>query len=240
MNSIFVYQKTTFINLGSVLRGWVSLKAYPGLILMCLFHLPTEARVINQVVGMVQDRVVTAREVQINTMIEMALYPENITSGAGVVMKDLNDFESKEFSKQVTSVLMELVISMEAELVTIARPTKTELQEANKSVSKRWEKKMEWTQLKPSSREVSQMISRKLLAKKFIRFRADTSVTAVSEVELDRYLELNKKRFEGLTLEESRSQIRKILDRQQVERRLKDWFDVLKAKYQVRQTLAEV
>lgn len=207
------------------------------LVLLFFFSLPAAAaKVISSSVGQVKDRIVTSREVQINQALEQLLYPEKKSSE----VKILTDFDSPSFAKQVTAVLLEWVVHMEANQVAVSRATEDDLQNAHSKVKSALQKNSAWKSLRVTSKELDSTLKRKIQAKKFIRFRADSSVVPVSDLEAQRYFDQNRTRFGNLPFDNFRVGIKSLLARQQVEHRLKDWFEVLRGKYQVRNFLAEL
>ena len=196
----------------------------------------TQAKIISMAVGQARDHVLTSREVQINQALEQLLYPEKKSTS----IKIITDTDSPSFAKQVTSALLEWVVYIEANSMNVEPATAAELNAAELKVKTVLSKLAAWKNLKATPKEVQGALARKIQAKKFIRFRADSSVVPISESEAQRYFEQNRLKFGDLPYENFRTNIKGFLARQQVERRLKDWFEVLQAKYQVRNFLAEL
>lgn len=194
------------------------------------------AKVLSLAVGQVRERVVTSREVQINQALEQLLYPEKKAKD----IKILKDTDSAAFAKQVTAVLLEWVVHLEADQVGVVKATSDEINSAQSQIKKELGKNTAWKDLKVGSKELSGVLQRKIQAKKFIRFRADSSLVPVSDLEAQRYFEQNRIKFGQLPFDNFKDNIKAFLARQQVERRLKDWFDLLQGKYQVRNFLAEL
>ena len=88
--------------------------------------------------------------------------------------------------------------------------------------------------------ETKKAIQRKLRAKKFIRFKADSSVVPVTNTEAREYFDNNRLKFGDLPFENFKENIKAYLSRQQVEQRLRDWFEVLQNKYKVKNALSEI
>lgn len=197
--------------------------------------LSASAKVITSAVGRVKDHIVTSREVQINHTLDQALGTDKIDR-----IKVPRDPDSASFAKLVTSVLLEWVVHYEAKNMAVANISSTEIASSLTTVKGRLSKVDAWKSLRVGNQELEVMLERKLQAKKFIRFRADSSVMPVSDTEAQRYFEANRLKFGDLPFDNFRGQIKNFLSRQQVERRLKDWFEVLQTKYQVRNFLAEI
>lgn len=203
--------------------------------LTLFLSLPAPARLLTTAVGRVKDHVVTSREVQMNQAVEQALHQDQKAK-----IKVPQDPDSPSFAKQVTAVLLEWVVHLEAKNMVVAEVAAAEMASSESQVKSRLLKNEEWKSLKVTERELEGVLRRKLQAKKFIRFRADSSVVPISDMEAQRYFEQNRLKFGALPFDNFRAQIRSFLAKQQVEKRLRDWFEVLQAKYQVRNFLAEI
>ena len=98
----------------------------------------------------------------------------------------------------------------------------------------------DWKSLAIVPKELETGLRRKLQAKKFIQFRAESSVLPVTDSEAQRYFEENRLKFGDLPFENFKENIKSFLSKNQVEKRLKDWFDVLLSKYQVKNLISEM
>lgn len=205
------------------------------IILTSFFGLYLQAATfISTSVGQVKDHVVTSREVQIYYVAEKILY------GGGKQNLTLPEVETPAFGKEITGALMEWVVFLEAEALSTAQVTPAELTSAFDKVRDAMRTKKELSRLQASDREIKAAVERKHKAKKFIQLKAETSVIPVTDAEVEKYFNDNKARFGNLPLAQFKDNIRAFLTRQQVDKRLKDWFEVLQAKYQVRHFLAEL
>lgn len=192
-------------------------------------------RIISSAVGRVQDHVLTSREVQIHQTLEGALAKTSADK-----IKISKDFDSPSFAKLVTSALLEWVVFLEAKNVSAINLEATEVSRSEIAVNPTLNRLADWKKLKVSNSELRSALERKLLAKKFIRFRADSSVVPVTDAEAQKYFEQNRSKFGNVGYEKFAANIKTFLTKQQVEKRLKDWFEVLQAKYKVRNFLAEI
>lgn len=197
-----------------------------------LFAAPS---VISTTAGLVNDHVVTSREVEINFLLEKALNPK--TKGLSNLQPP--PLSSREFIKEVNSTLLEWMVHLEAESFNSAQLKIEEIEQAENSVKARLKNNARWRKLQVGKQELRSLLSRKLQAKKFIRFKADSSIVPITEAEAKKYFEDNRLKFGDLPFENFRENIKAFLLRQQVDRRLKDWFEVLRSKYNVRNYLAE-
>lgn len=194
-------------------------------------------KLISTSVGQVKDRVITSREVQISQGIEQILYPD---AKEKKKFKLISDTDSVAFGKQVTSILLEWVVYLEAKNVQVAALGNGEVDKAYSDVIKALNQQPTWKALKVGRKEIEAALERKIQAKKFIRFRADSSIVPIGDAEAERYFQQNRTKFGDAPFVKFKTEIKSHLAKQQVERRLKDWFEVLQAKYRVRNFLAEI
>ena len=193
-------------------------------------------------VGQVSDRILTSREVYMNLILETVLYGQR----KGALKKNVDTlypYKSQSFNREVTSVLLEWVVYLESKGFQVTQVTPAEV---NKSIADFQTKlrsstsfNSKWNTLRISRSELKQALERKLQAKKFIRFKVDSSVAPVTEKEAKDYYEANKQRFGSLPFERFRENIINFLGREQQDKRLKDWFNLLQNKYRVRNFLNE-
>src|SRR5687767_1627164 len=91
------------------------------------------AALVSTTVGQVQDDIVTSREVGIHFFVENALFSKPSS------LKDLNlpAIESRAFSQQVNSLLLEKVVYLESQNFAVAKIGVNETNEAVKTVETR-------------------------------------------------------------------------------------------------------
>lgn len=192
--------------------------------------------VISTAVGIVQGRAVTSREVQIGNQIETALYEKSPTNAARAPLLDTN---SRSFAKAVQGALLEIAISLEAQSLNLVKISPSEVQVAEKTVLKVMKHSSAWKTLKVSPKELAEAVTRKLRAKKFIQFRFDSSMFVATDSEVQRYFEENREKFGEMSFQNSKENIKSLLSKRQVEKRLQDWFEILLSKYQVKNLITE-
>jgi len=195
----------------------------------------SHGEVVSTGVGLVKGQVVTSRQVQIQNLLETALYEK-----ANKPQFKLLGLDSKAFNKATQEVLLESVVALEAHNFNVIQISPEELNQANARVNRLLKNNPVWKSLQVSSHELEQGLHQKIQAKKFIDFRATSSVLPVTDAEALRYYNENKIKFENLPFENLKENIKSYLSRTQVERRLKDWYDVLLSKYQVKNLIAEM
>lgn len=148
--------------------------------------------------------------------------------------------DSMAFKKEVSATLLETTVFMESKNFKLAQVKASEVNKAYQDAMKRLTRVPAWKALEVQAPEVREAIKRKLRAKKFIRFKADSSVVPVTNSEAREYFDKNRLKFGDLPFENFKENIKAYLSRQQVEQRLRDWFEVLQNKYNVKNALSEI
>ncbi|RYZ83090.1 MAG: hypothetical protein EOP06_20565, partial [Proteobacteria bacterium] len=132
--------------------------------------------VISQSAGEVADRVVTTREVHIATLIDSVIFPQK-----DKVYSSEFKLDSAETSREVTALLLEIVVFMEAENFSVVRATDEQINEALRKAEKALEGKPVWASLEVSNAELKKIVTQKLVAKGFIRFKTSSMVGVISD-----------------------------------------------------------
>lgn len=202
------------------------------LIIPFCFLTESLASTITKVVGKVGDYYLTSREVIGGYWLEKALQPDQ-------KVNPIENLSSKDFITQVTSALLEKVVALEAENFSLATLNDEEYKEAYNKVKKGLGNQKNWLKWSVSESEIKDWLTRKLRSKKFLKYKTEASSLTVSEFEVKDYFEKNRHKFGALPLESFRENIRQYLIQKQSEDRLREWFDVLRKKYQVRNFIAE-
>lgn len=196
---------------------------------------PAHAEIISTGVGMVRGQVLTSREVQIQNLIDIALYDKDPKANLKKPALD-----SKAFAKAVQDSLLESVVALEAQNFNVVQLSPEELAASEKKAMQSLKGSGVWKELKVSPKEFEAGLKRKVQAKKFIQFRAQSSVLPVTDMEAQKYFNENRLKFGNLPFENFKENIKSYLSRAQVDRRLKEWYDVLLSKYQVKNLIAEM
>ncbi len=183
-------------------------------------------------VGEVAGEVVSSRAVQISSCLEQAIFKK------GKI--EIPEVSSVGFKKEVSGYLLELTVFKESQNFPVANVAATEVEKAVKEAQARLSSFELWQKLEVSPTELKANVERKLRSKRFIRFKADSSVVAVSNAEAEDYFEKNRIKFGDLPFENFKENIKAYLTRQQVEGRLRDWFEVLQNKYKVKNHLSDL
>jgi len=195
----------------------------------------TAATVVTETVGQVAEHVVTSREVQISMVIENILFPPKTP------LKGLYEVRpgQPELRQAVTTVLLEAVVALEAENFNVASITTEELTGAISKVDKAVAGKAYWNELEVSPAEVKKFTARKLTAKSFLKFKTNSMTSIITDQEAQAYFEKNRAKFGALPFESFKDNIKTFLAQQQLEERIRAWFEVIKRKYRVRNFIAD-
>lgn len=188
--------------------------------------------IISKVVGKVGDYALTSREVIAGLLLEKALVPE-------IKEEFVENVSAPEFVSQVTSALIEKVISLEAENFSLASISEEERKGSLEKAKKNLSNMRSWQKLAITEAEFQDFLLRKLRSKKFLKYKSEAASLTVSDFEVKDYFEKNRHKFGNLPLESFKESIRQYLIQKQSEDRLREWFEVLRKKYQVRNFLAE-
>ncbi|MEN0058427.1 MAG: hypothetical protein AAGB31_06300 [Bdellovibrio sp.] len=193
------------------------------------FH-ASAATVVSETLGQVSDYVVTSREVQIATAIENILYPPKTP------LKGLSEVRpgQAEMRNALTSVLLEVVVAMEAENFNVSHASEEELKEALSKVDRAVAGKVYWNELEVSAAEMKRITQRKLNAKSFLKFRTNSMSSVITDQEALVYYNKNRLKFGDMPFESFQDNIKAFLAQQQLEERIRSWFEVIKRKYKVR------
>lgn len=190
---------------------------------------------MTETVGQVSDYVVTSREVQIAMVIENILFPPKTP------LKGLYEVRpgQTEFRNAVTNVLLEAVVAMEAENFNVAAISDEELKSAIAKVERAVSGRAYWGDLEVSSGELKRFTARKLTSKSFWKFKSSSMTGIITDQEAQAYYDKNRVKFGSHPFESFKDNIKTFLAQQQLEERIRAWFEVIKRKYKVRNFVAD-
>lgn len=192
------------------------------------------AAIVSTGVGSVRGKIITSREVQIQNLVESVLY-----SNSKETLK-LLALDSRAFALEVQETLLESVVSLEAQNFNVMGLTNEEVKSTERKAARLLKNSEAWKELQVAPKELEAAVRRKLQSKKFIQFRSQSSVIPVTDAEAQKYFNENRLKFGNLPFENLKENIKSALSRAQVERRLKDWYEILLNKYQVKNLIAEI
>lgn len=186
-------------------------------------------------VGRVGDHILTSREVHMSSIMEKVLYEKQKPSTVTV-----SPIDSKTFFGEVNDAILERSLAKEAGNFDVVRVDEKARREMESRLMKAVAHMAAWKALEPAPNEWKAILERKLKAKLFIKFRKESSQLPVTDAEAKRYFEDNHLKFGNLPFENFKDNIKSYLARSQVDRRLKDWYEVIKSKYKAKNFLAEL
>lgn len=178
---------------------------------------------------------ITSREVKMNAIVEEILF-----SSETVKDRITNIEDSKKFQGEIDRVLTEWVVFLESKSFSFSDIVDSEVSQSEKrffaALSKSAFQKT-WNQLEVQVRELPPLIRRKLKARKFLDFKNKASRVPVTEAEVKKHFETNKKKFGSVPFESVKDNIRTFLMQNQAQDRMKAWLEVLLRKYKARRIL---
>lgn len=187
---------------------------------------------ISKVVGMASDQVVTSREVQIVHAISRALNNDT--------QLDPLKIEDPRFNLEVSQVLLDIVVQLESVVFDFNQLSESELLEAKTKVKKIFEQNKSIKNFSITDQELDRLLKRKLVSRKFIRVKSDSMKGFITDVEAKDYFDKNRLKFGQVQFSQFRENIKSFLGQQQLEERLKAWFEIIKKKYKVKNYTTEV
>ncbi len=192
---------------------------------------------ITETVGQAGDFVITTREVKISTILDRILYSPK---GEAFVENQLETFvkDSGVFKAAVTSVLLEVVVAIEAESFGVSNVSDKEVVEAVERAQAALEGKSYWIQLEVPALELKSLVKRKLIAKSFLKFKTSSMTSIITDQEAEVYYGKNRLKFGVLPFVSLKENIKAFLGQQQLEERLRSWFEVIKRKHKVRNLIS--
>lgn len=194
--------------------------------------MPTSAAtLVSESVGQAGEYVITSREVQISSAIEDVLYSEK-----SVALLEVRP-DQAPYRNAVANVLLEVVVAMEAENFNVGTVPADEMKQAVAKVEKALGGKSFWTRLEVTSTELLRFTTRKLVAKSFLKFKSNSMVGIITDQEAQSYYDKNRIKFGSMPFSNFKENIKTFLAQQQLEERLRSWFEVIKRKYKVRNLL---
>ena len=189
---------------------------------------------ITRVVGEVGEHIMTSREVQMADVVEQAAFGR---LPGQTSIRFLTGSE-KSFSADVATALREWAIFLEAKSFGSGQVSRTELSKVIREVHEVTAAHPAWQALEPSADEIAEIVERKLVAKKFLRLKMESARLPITDAEAQAYFKKNRLKFGNLPFASFRENIKTFLIKQQTDRRLEEWLDVLERRYKVRNFIA--
>ncbi|MCE3009625.1 MAG: SurA N-terminal domain-containing protein [Proteobacteria bacterium] len=188
-------------------------------------------KVVIEAVAKVNNQVITSRDVEMNYWLEKA----HLNGQAPTLSKETTELsiDSESFQQQLNRVVLEHLVSAEADNFEIAQVSRDEIQKRAKKLGSFLEKSEPWQKLAVKPQELEVVVSRNLRAETFLKFKTESSGITITDQEVKAYFDKNRVKFGNLPLSQYQKVIREHLTNEAVKERLADWFEVLKRKYQV-------
>ena len=197
--------------------------------LLFSFSAVAKEQLVSEAVARIRAEVLTTRDVEINAVAEQVLFSQ--TAIAKIKKSKKN---SPQYTKDVSNLILEWVTYYESKLFPVIKVSPAEKRKALSLLKSAKKTSSYWRSLEVKNQEIETLLQRKLLSKKFINFKAESSNVPITEEEAKDYFEKNKTKFGELPFENFSKDIKRHLAQEQKKKRLKDWFEILHAKYKVK------
>jgi hypothetical protein len=193
---------------------------------------PLPSPVVLEALAKVNNQVITSRDVELSYWLERAQLlgqVQTLNKAEAAQFK----MDSEPFNQQLNRVVLEHLVTAEADNFEVAQVSRDEVQERSKKLGLILEKFEPWKKLAVKPQELEVIVSRNLRAETFLKFKTESSGITITDQDVKSYYEKNRVKFGNLPLSQYQKVIREHLTKEAVKERLADWFEVLKRKYQV-------
>lgn len=191
-----------------------------------------ESKLLNQWVGRVGEEMITLRDIQLSELVGSVLFPAPESTKPQALQ-----LSAAQQEQGLAKVLLEWAVYKEAQAIALAVVSKEEVLELTAKVNSKLAPLPQWRRLEVEGGELHAIVLRKVRASRFIEFKTQAAQVPITDLEALDYFEKNRSKFGTLPFERFRAQIKIFLSREQAEKRLKDWFQVIRKKYQVENRL---
>lgn len=147
--------------------------------------------------------------------------------------------ESAAGAREQSGLLLEEAVAREADSLNVSAVAETDVVALMQKTEKHMAGRPEWRAFQFTAAEIRRIAGRKLAAKSLIKIKSDSMRGTVSNLEARNYFEKNRVKFGTLPFESFRDNIRSFLAQQQLEEKLRSWFEIIRRKYKVRETRRE-
>lgn len=213
-----------------------------GVFVLQAFVLPSSAVstpiLTVRAVGQVGEKVLTSRDVILSGVVEQWLYAIQDRPSETLRRAEKESWflqlDAPGFREQLSRVMIDHMINMEAENFAVAEVDQLTLQKYSTRLMIDFAILPSWRRWAPDISEVQMILKRKLRARAFLEFKSEGSGQMVTDEEAQAYFQTNRAKFGSYPFEQFRKSIKEVMARDRVDQRLKEWFEVLKKKYRVR------
>lgn len=189
-------------------------------------------------VGQVGDQVISSRDVILSGVIEQWLYAIQDRPSETLRRSEKESWflklDTPEFRDQLSRVMIDLMINLEAENFAVAEVSQLDLQRYSTRLMIDFAIVPAWRAWDPQIGEVQLILKRKLRSRAFLEFKSEGSNQLVTDEEAKTYFEAHRSKFGPYPFDQFRKSIKEVLAREKTDQKLKEWFEVLKKKYRVR------
>lgn len=190
------------------------------------------AVVLSRTIGSVDGVAFTSREAALSGLMDRLLTsakdpgpPSSADSAAG--------------HREQSGLLLEEAVAREADSLNVAATGEESIVSLVQKAEKHMAGRADWRAFQFTAAEIRRLAERKLAAKNLIQIKSDSMKGAVSDLEARAYFEKNRVKFGNLPFESFKDNIKGYLSQQQLEEKLRSWFDIIRRKYKVRESRKE-
>jgi hypothetical protein len=188
----------------------------------------TEAPILTQTVGTSAFQVVTSREVKANELL------------SGALEKEMKIPVVEISQDSVVNTLFETAAFRESQSLSTIQIEADEIDSLVTLVKNRLQKNPEWKRLEVTDAELKSWVERKKISSEYLKLKASSLTTIVTDQEIQDYYEKNRVKFGSTPLEDQKSNIKLYLQKERQRQRIQEWMSALKTKYQIKNDLAEL
>lgn len=179
-------------------------------------------------VAQVGEHIITSREVYLFYAINQLI------DGQGFDTKVLN-IESDEFAREIRNTLQDWCVFLEAKAFQAVPVFEEDVQKYySELIVKKWMQNPWQKQYEYSTRELRDNLIRVMQARQLMQFRGQASSIPVSDSDAQKYYEENRFKFGEAKFDTVKDNIKSFLAKSQGEKRMRDWIELLRAKYQTK------
>ena len=174
-----------------------------------------------KIVGTSAGQVLTSRDIEIDRVIEAVLFSKPLP----------------EIETHTDQMLLEHAIDKEAQIFALSRISRkeviSELKKFQAQLSLKKDLSSLWKSLEVSKSELVSLIRRKLRAKKFIRFKQQSSLIPITDEEALNHYQENKRDYNNASFSDVSDRIKTTLSRKRAKDRMEQWHLDLKNKHNI-------
>ncbi|MDZ4676180.1 MAG: hypothetical protein SGI74_01615 [Oligoflexia bacterium] len=200
------------------------------LIFISSYQVHAARQLAMKLVGVVGTRTLTNRDVEANYLIDRVLYNEGKYTPLTT--------DTQEFNTTLNRLLIEWMVSEEATAFGVAKVTDQEVEQSYNDVKKKLMNtpnlRGQWNSFGLTDGQLKEMVSRKMRANRFIKYKSNSSFVQVSDEEAQSYFNKNRLKFGTMEFEQFKVSIKRFLGNKNAEDRLRDWFEILRKKHKVK------